>query len=107
MASVPNRVYPSSEFGEIRTQIVRADTSVITPTATVTSGSFVTSTSSTRTIAPVFNINTTKTVTGSMNNGDFILLSGSGGTIPTIYFKFPSGSGVAVYTITPTYLTGS
>jgi hypothetical protein len=116
MASVPNRVYPQSEFNEIRTQTLRAGTEVITPIATVTSGSFptltatsgsfVTAQASTRVLSPIYNF-TVKTATGSMNTGDLILITGSGGTAATLYLRVASGSGVAVYTIATTYSTGS
>lgn len=116
MASVPNRVNPLSEYNEIRTLTLRAGTQVITPIATVTSGSFpvatitsgsfVTALASTRVLSPIYNF-TVKTATGSMNAGDLILLTGSAGTSATLYLRVASGSGVALYTIAATYSTGS
>ncbi len=108
MASVPNRVYPQSEFREIRTDIVRAATSVLTPTVTSTttiggvSGSFTSAIA-----APVLRFSTTNTLppSGSMGFGDLAMVTGSDGTSVLLYLKVKSGSGNAIYSIACTYVS--
>jgi len=93
MASVPNRVYPLSEYREIRTDVLRAKT-----------GSFATTIS-----APAHNFASTYTLptipSGSMNFGDLILATGASGTSALLYFKVKSGSGNAIYSIEGTYVS--
>lgn len=87
MASLPNRVYPQTEFREIRTDIVRTVTGSIT----------------TRLDVPKINFSTIYTSgnvpTGSMKAGDFVFATGSSGTSAALYFCVKSGSGNAIYTI--------
>jgi hypothetical protein len=104
MASVPNRVYPMSEFGEIRTNTLRASTTVADNTTGV-SGSF-----SVKVRAPLLNISTTNNVipSGSMYPGDIAIATGSAGTSATLYICIRSGSGEAIYSADLTYVsTGS
>lgn len=101
LASVPNRVYPMSEFQEVRVDTVRATTAVVS-TATVQSGSF-----SAAVRAPFLGLSTTYTVppSGSMGFGDLVLVTGSGGTSALLYVKCKSGSGNAIYSIACTYVS--
>ena len=104
MASVPNRVYPQGEYGEIRTRTLRASTTVADNTTGV-SGSF-----TTKVRAPLLNLSTTNATipSGSMYPGDIALFTGSAGTSATLYVCVRSGSGEAIYSIACTYVsTGS
>ena len=86
MASLPNRVYPQTEFREIRADVIRAATKVYGASVN-------------------FSTVNSSIPSGSMSSGDFVLVTGSSGTSALLYFAVRSGSGYAIYSITGTYVS--
>lgn len=126
MASVQNRANPMSEYGEVRTDLIRSTSGsftnatisgrlsgLTTLSATTVSGiatlAAVTGSFTSVAAAPALRLSTTNTAvaSGSMGVGDIIIATGAGGGTATLYVKLASGSVNAIWTVAGVYATAS